>query len=389
MANKSDKIDNSTPIEVEDTMRLEDAPSSKEPEIEAAEGLNPRKSQLDAIYENRRKQMEKESNFGAEVIKESVAADLQNPEPETALSPAENSEEAAPALAEADDKTAAPLVQEHTPEEKLFTLVVDGVPLKLTESQLIERAQKGIGAEKRFEEARRLNDEAKSFLYGTQPSQPQAPVQQHSAPQGYPAKPIDLDDSTAEDFLNKLNFGSKDEQKAALKTLVSKVATQSPTQAIPDIGQIVNAATQNAVAAMQSQQTMASLGNQYPDVFSDNILSTAAGILTNQLREKYEQAGVQKTFWEVSNEALSTVRSKYVKSTDTVAQQPTINTVPVTPQVAPMDAKIVAKRAAPKPIVAVNAKAQVESSKPAYKTGVGKSDTVNFLRKSRGQELYN
>ena len=68
---------------------------------------------------------------------------------------------------------------------------------------------------------------------------------------------------TAEDFLNKLNFGSKDEQKKALTNLVSKVVNQSPTQAQPDIGQIVNLATQNAVAQMQSQQTMASLGSQY------------------------------------------------------------------------------------------------------------------------------
>lgn len=394
MDQKSDKIDTSTPIDVEQGMRLEDAPSTPKDneKIKAAEGLNPRKAKLDAIYANRLKEIEKESNFGAELVKDSAALEkeTQNPEPESASSPDET-DNVAIERTPADDKTNLPVQEQITDNdpvtEKLYTLKVDGVDLRLTEQQLIDRAQKGIGAEKRFEEARRLNEEAKQFIYG-QPSQPQAPVYTNSALQGHPAVSEPLPDAVKEDFLNKLNFGSKDEQKKALDNLVSTVVSRSPTPASPDIGQIVNAATQNAINAMQSQQTIAVLGNEFSDVFSDKILSKAAGDLTNELGFKYMQAGVPKNFYEVSKEALSTIRNKYLKSEIQSNAQPTINSAAARPDVIQMDNKVAAKRAAPKPIVAVNATAKTEPTKPALKSGVGKSDTVSFMRQSRGQPLY-
>lgn len=390
MAKKSENADNTTPIEVEQGMRLEDVTSPKDQEIEAAEGLNPRKSQLDSIFENRRKQIEKESNFGAEVVKDSAEAE-NAPEPP----PVEGDDitPVAAASSPADDKPTAP-VQEPTietppanPDEELFTLKVDGVDLKLTKDQLIERAQKGIGAEKKFDEAARLRQEAERLVYGTQPLQPQAPAPQNSAPQGHP---VELDDSTVEDFLNKLNFGSKDEQKAAVKNLVSKAASQAPTGTQIPIEQLVNAATQNAVATMQSQQIMADLGKEYPDVFSDNLLSTAAGQLTNQLRDKYTQTGVSKTFLDISREALSTVRDKYIKAPASVPTQPATNSTAVqAPTVVQMDDKVAAKRAAPKPVVAVNKTAPAAPSAPKLNSGAGKTDTVAWLRQKRGQPVYN
>lgn len=373
---------NTTNMEVEQVMRLEDAPSDK-PSVEAAEGLNPRKGPLEEIYANRLKQIERESNFGAELSKESVAE--LSPEPEQPTDSVPSPEvEAIPALPAEEDKT-IDLVRDQTPVEKLYTIRDGDVELKLTEKQLVERAQKGLGAERKFQEASALRQEAERFLYGQQPSQQQAPAQQNSAQQEYP-KPMELDDSAAEDFLNKLNFGSKDEQKAALKSLVSKLPAQSSTAAMP-IDQIVNAATQNAVAALQSQQTMAALGAEFKDVFQDPLLSNAAGILTNQLRDSYAKAGIAKTFWEVGTEALATVRNKYIKS-DSVSSQPQLTTIAPTTQVIQMDDKIAAKRAAPKPVVAANVKAQTETTKPTMKSGNGKSDTVNYMRQLRGQPIY-
>lgn len=390
MAKAPKKTDNTTPIEPETGMWLEDAPSDK-PSIEAAEGLNPRKSQLDEIFANRQKQIEKESNFGAELTAASEETP-QNPEPPVEAPPSDGQppEVVAPTTIPAEDQpTVVAQDQIEQPEgEPLYTLRVDGIDLKLTKDQLIERAQKGIGAEKKFEEASRIRREAEQVLYHAQPSQPQAPAQQNSAPQGHPQKPIELDDSTAEDFLNKLNFGSKDEQKAALRNLVSKVATQTPPQAMPDIGQIVNMATHNAVNAMQSQQQMANLGAEFNDVFNDYPLTMAAGALTNQLVQKYQQAGVNKTLYDVSREALATVRERYVrKADDSALEQPT-NSAPSSPQVVQMDNKIAAKRAAPKPVVAANVKASTEPTAPKAKSGQGKSDTVSWMRQGRGQPIY-
>lgn len=361
---------NTTDIEVPKTVQMDDAPAPEPILPEAEEGELPpvfKDEVREGIHAKRRAMLEKEmTDQGLEP--QAVAKIEELPvEPE------------APKLDE-------PLPQVATSkEDEDFLLNVYGQEKKYDLKNASDReelkrlAQKGGAATQIFEEGYRMKNEALQVAQA---------IKQNLQPQAQPqVAQIDtqqsLDKEKVKEIAKRMNYGSEEDQAAALLDLVaiSKADTKGQAQALPP-EQLVNVATQNAIAYIDARTEQEILKKEFSDILADYPLSMATDVIANQLAQKYQQEGKQQTRLELFREAGNIARDKYLKPVQAPAQTaPTVQAA----KVEISNDRIERKRAAPKPPAAAN-KIAVEPP-PAY--GVDVSSVVNKMRKARGQPVFN
>lgn len=353
---------NSTDIQVPETMHIESNPITKD---DGDEEIAVFKDEVrDSIFAKRREMLEKEveSQKPIDVAeKEEIAEDIAIPKQAS------------------DDSNK----EETKSEEEKFILNVYGQQKELTKDELIKEAQKGMAATQIFQEGHRLKEEAirtkeEALQIANAVKQNLQPVKAEQ-----PITPQVVDKDKIKDIAKRINYGSEAEQEQGFLELLdaaeAKVRGQVQ-QALPP-EQLINVATQQAIAAMKAEQEQEILKKEFPDILADYPISMATDMIVNQLADKYKHEGRAISRLDLFREAGTLAREKYLKP----VSEPVKEVPPV--QAAKIDIsndKIERKRAAPKHPVAAN-KIATEPP-PAY--GVGVSSIVNQMRKARGQPVY-
>lgn len=314
-------------------------------------------------------------------------------------------EETKPAIETAAEPTPAPEEQpspepvptpEPSPElgavsTSKHKLTVNGQTLEYTTEELIQQAQLGIGARQKFDEAARLRQEAALERQRAQEimfaGQQQAQNTQQK-PSASPAQQLpDIPEAELKDIAKRINYGSEEEQAAAIRDAIMLGSKMGQPQFTPE--NIVNVATQNAINALTMQQENAIINSEFKDILSDIPLSMATEVTAMQLAQKYANLGTPKSRLDIMREAGNTVRDKYLKP---IASPQT--TVPSTPTVAIDNDKIERKRTAPKqPAAASKVSSDMSvntssSATPEQALDSMRREAFAEIVKSRGAQPY-
>lgn len=351
---------NTTDIKVAEPALLQD---TIKPEGDG-NNFDPRKDIMAEIFKNRQKVLDAENQIATDQVAEH---NLQSaPLAESPLTQENTEVVADPVAAEpaiiADIKA--------MPQEK-YTIVVDGIPVEYTIDELKTQAQLGVGARKRFDEAAEMRRQAEQIMFAKN-SQPQQVENQNTSSQ------VDIPEAELKDIAKRMNYGSEEEQVKALRDagiLFSKnQGRQGPTpEALVDI------ATRNALAVLDTRNEQTILANEFKDILSDPPIAHATDIIATQLAQKYQSLGQPKSRLEVLREAGIVAREKYLKP----VQSESSNTVQQA-GVSPMKEKLERKRTAPQPPSAASKIAVMPTQESGYKP----SNIVAQMRKARGQQAF-
>ncbi len=353
-----------TEIEVPQTMHIEATEKPETPE-NPSEIPNPNKDIMDAIYEKRKQRLlaEEATQLGEELKPVETPAEVL-PEEQSA-EPA-----AAPLTAEvATPPTTDPAAGAKLPDK--ITLKVEQRDIDVPMDTLVTLAQKGLSSTKAWEEAAQMKREAQELMFSMkQNMQPQA------APENTPQK-TSLSD-IVEDVAERINYGSKDDQKKALLDYGAaiKADLEGRSQGLPP-EQLVQVATQNAISAIKFEQDQATIAKEFPEVFRDKHLSQLAGNIAGEKVQQAKETGAYKPLVDIWRDALTEVKSKYIP----VQSAPSVQAAS---KVVDMTDKVERKRAAPQPPAAVN---RIATEKPPQ-YGVDPSSIIAKMRKARGQPVY-
>lgn len=338
---------------------LEEAPKGKEPDeqpeqTQKAEAeqpepqVNPRQAIMDTIYAKRADSFQKELDYAAAI---SMGATVDPIKEEQTVEPERKTEAAK------TEEQQAPAAEPKPKETKQYT--INGQNVNLNEAELQQLLN-------------RFQAERQQYV------QPQQPVHQPVQQQQRSVEQEPQDKDRLKEIARKITYGNEEESTNALQDLVGLTIrnVQRPTGPTPD--QIVQVATNNAVAQLQFQQNLNTIANEYADVFNKRSLTLVAADNVNSLRNKYSMLGVPKPDIELYREACELTRQELVKPSETV--KPNVESKPAA-QPAQLQAKLERKRAAPQPPAGAN-KIASELPSNAHPSG---SQVVAAMRKSRGQ----
>lgn len=374
-----------TELEVPVTMHIESTPAAPEPDKKEAEEdkpADPRAEALSSIYENRNKVLEKELDLHDAIIGKEKE---EKSEEETSSTQKEEDKPADQTEKKVDPQASAAQEGAKAPDQaQRHQLIVNGQAIELTQEELMRAASMGMASHQRFEEAARLRREAE--VIANQNRQPVQPAQTHSAPAGNAPPPV-LTDEEAKSFAQRLNYGSDEDQANAIRDVVTLAATrlgQQPNTALnPD--ELVGQATTRALAIIDHQTALQTVGSEYGEVFQDKYLSNMAGNIAAELRMKYVNLGTPKSNLDIYRESLGYVRDTYIKPASAPQDDPAKNTssVQAASPAANSSPRLERKRAAPQPPAAAN---KVAAEEPVNQAPTG-SQIVAQMRKSRHQPV--
>lgn len=346
----------------EDIQKIQDKKKDDQPEQtekaaaeEPKEIPDPRKAIMDNIYANRAKQFKNELEYAAQI---SLGA---TNEPAADDQPTAEPAKETPAEPLKEEVVQQPKEQVEQPQVKAKKqYIINGQTVDLTEEELAQLATRSLQQQQIYNQ---------QILQSQQPLRAQQPQQQ-------PAQQTnDADTERLRDIARKITYGSEDESVKALRDLTEHAARNAQRTNGPTAEQIVQAASQQALAQVQLQTNLDTIAREYPEVFEKRSATLVAADYVNSLRNKYNLLGVQKPDIELYREACQLARSEFKapqenQQSDT-RKQPVVNVA---------STKIERKRATPQPPASVNKvlPQQIERAP----TG---SDIVNAMRKARGQ----
>ena len=344
-------------------LKQKDDQPEQTPKAEASEPkepINPRKAIMDSIYANREKSYQKELEYAAAVSMGATVdpiLDESSPISEERTSSGDDKEPV--------DHSAAQKVAPENKEIVKKKYIIAGQQVELTEEELAGLASRTVQAEQRLQQVPQQIYQQPQYQQ-VQPQQVQPQAQQ----------PPEFDNRLKE-IARKITYGNEEESTTALGDLVGLTAglVQRPQGPTPD--QIVQAATQNAVAHLQFKQNLDTIANEYKDVFEKRSSTLVAADLVNSLRSRYATIGIQKPDVELYREACKLTREEFGTSPSTVKQNGETQTV-AQPN---LQNKLERKRAAPQPVATAH---KISHADPAKSAPTG-SDIVARMRKSRGQ----
>lgn len=386
---------NTTELHVDSGMHIESqdgviARSPINPDTEnstsAPEPFDPRKDIMASIVANRAKTFEKELEYGTGLTNQETIIDEDEAAAAKDAQVATTDQATADALAAAQGKenNASPTntetsAQTTTPSKK--SIIVNGQTLEFTEDELVKLAQRGLAADQRFQEAAQMRAQYQQALQNAQGAQQNA---QPTIPAAGQASPV-VDEAIAREISRRITFGSEEEQTKAISELIDVAARTAgrATQAPPP-EQLVNIATQQALATIRFENNMETIGREFKEIFEDRGLTLIAADAVNALRKKYEMLGTPKSDLDIYREAGTFVKDRYVKPSSAQAQSPSTNATIQSAQAAPMTAKLERKRVAPQPPAAAN---KIASEAPQQVAPTG-SQIVAQMRKARHQSAY-
>jgi hypothetical protein len=315
---------------------------------------DPRKEIMDKIYANRADQYKQELEYAAEI---SDVNNFNSPE----------SEPKDKLVEEIEEIEENPVVQKEKPKDSEVVkqptrrkVQFGNQSLELTDQELEQLAVRALYAQ----------------------NAPQQQVQQHvQQPVEQPIQPK-ADASLLKDIARKITYGSEEESAHALAEFANLTADMARNnQPAPE--QLVQAATNQAIAQINFQNNLNTIASEYKDVFEDGDLTIIAARKVGELRNKYNTIGQPRNDLDLYREACKLTRDKFVPQSETTTdvnksnsanqQAATIANVSQT--------RVERKRSAPQPAAAVNRVQQMQQQSQ-YPTG---SAIVNAMRKSRGQ----
>lgn len=371
---------NTTDIHPQENNTLPETPKPEE-------GVEPQRfndAVRNEIYAKRQQRMMDEMGLSSGL---SVQEQINEPtEPPAADAPSETDAAATPATeasapasgevmtAKADEPAAG-----GAPEpDKKYSIKVNGQTMECTLDELQQFAQLGVAGRQNLEEAARIRREAEAIAAAArQHSQPQPAAN----PQAQPQLP-DIPKAELMDIAKRLNYGSEEEQAQAIHDAIALGARTGQPHGLTQ-EQLVNAATQNAIAVLSSQQEQVILASEFKDIVSDPVIAHATDLQAVQLAHKYAALGQQKTRIELLREAGQMVRSKYLRPAPSAQEQP--NNPAQAPSTPPMREKLERKRAAPQPPAAANKVAAEAPSEQKYSP----ASIVAAMRATRHQPAIN
>lgn len=356
-------------------MRLEDAapapedvPPAPTDDGPAPSSQTPHAKGMEAIVARRREQIEREKG-------ESERVGLQ--QPDIAPTPLE----AAPPAPPPEDTPAPPPpplppVADLVPAARVHRIVVRGQQIEMSEEDMVRAAGMAIESEAARREAQ------------------QRPAPQ-PAPAPPPAPPAPIDRAVALEYAKAIQYGDEDAAADALakmaEEITRRVTPQAPAVSADEIANQVYARV-NSVNTMEG--ALQRFATNFDDIVSDTDATTLAAIKADQLRQQYQNAGIPRTIDEIMTEAGNAVRATRTRWTGTPApatdpQTPTppAPPAPTAPAPAANGARVAIKRATPQAPAASAATPPTEQG-PRLTSGATGSQTVAWLRQTRGQPVY-
>lgn len=329
---------------------------------------------LESIYDKRNRQLD-----------ELIAAPEPDSAPEEAVegdaeqAPSATTEEVSPSASEPEVPAQEP--QAASPQK--YPVIVNGQRIEYTLEELQQQAQLGVAARQKFEEAAEMRRQAEHIASSRQNSQPQPAVNNNTNQQ--------LSDIPKEELLDiakRMNYGTEEEQVEALRKAATLFGSQQGrNQPTPE--QMIQVATQNALATLTAQQEQAILKSEFPDIASDAPIAYATDLIATQLAQKYAALGQQKSRLDLLREAGNEARNRYLKpaaSTPPVSQPISAAAVKQDPN------KVERKRAAPQTPTAASAVARSSSdgnnsTNPEQVAQAMRKNAMTEILKARGQPV--
>lgn len=333
-------------------------------------------SALESIYERRNQDLAKEigevvEEPPAEPTPEAAEGDA-GQAPSDAVTEVENpsaSDTEVPAQSPATEPAAA------SPQPQKYPVIVNGQRIEYTLEELQQQAQLGVAARQKFEEAAELRRQAELIAASRQNSQPT-----HQAQSVNINTTEQLQDIPKEELLDiakRMNYGSEEEQVEAVRKAI--LLGQKQGRNVPTPEQMIQAATQNALATLTAQQEQAVLKSEFPDILPETPLLYTADFVANQLAQKYVALGQPKSRLEILREAGNYVRERYLKPAASTQPEPKTSAVVTT-----NPNKIERKRTAPQTPTAASAVARSSSD---GNTNLPVDQVIQASRKNAMSEL--
>lgn len=357
-----------TELQIPDTGLMEDGPTREERE----KPENPRDRimrDIAAHYEE--KTRGDEIAYGEQLLQD--ARDRAPPEEEEPVAregaegvdlSARESAAASQPVADATPEASslAPEPQPAHVQPQLYAVNVQGQQLWVTEAQRDHLAS--IGAV------------ANMAMHQQQQQRPEAPPQ---APPTREAPAPRLDRERAQQFVQRLTYGSPDDGAAALLELAETL--QAPAQQQIDPQQLIQAASQHAYQQIRLENDLQTIGREFPEVFNDQTRAITAAVHLSQIRQRDAATGQNRLPIDQYREAASLVRNAFAPQ-----PQPGANGTSPALQAAPDPSRLERKRAAPRNPVGVSRAANLGEPERAYPTN---SQIVDQLRRARHQPPLN
>jgi len=180
-----------------------------------------------------------------------------------------------------------------------------------------------------------------------------------------------LSDEHAGSIAQRLSFGTVDEQKQAVMDLADSLRTQERA----DVEAIRRQAASDALQHVRLEQNLNIIGQEYPEIFHDPVLTQVAALQLDALRRIYPQFQ-DRSDLDQYREACNSVRQRF---------QPT-RAVQSTPSGVSRQAALDRKRSAPSIPTAVDRRMTSDDGNAPVRAETA-SEVIRNMRRSRGQPV--
>jgi hypothetical protein len=186
-----------------------------------------------------------------------------------------------------------------------------------------------------------------------------------------------FDGERAKAIAQRLSFGTTDEQAAALVEFAELVRPEVPQI---DVQALRRDIKQEVRQENRLEQNLAIIGQEYPEVFNDPVLSQVAALQLSEMRRNPYFAS-QKSDLDQYREACNNVRSRFQNAAPQ-QPQPGSQVTPPALQAAPSAQRLERKRAAPSIPGGADHRLVMADATPREPTT---AEVIAQIRKSRGQ----
>ena len=345
---------------------------------------------MEAIALNRRKAIERELSYGEQMADDARA--------DAGLTPLQHAKRSQPAVF--DDPDAAPPAveapvqqaqQQEVPQQPVQRqpaadqiVTLGGQQFRVTPEQMAQLASLGALTINALQQQNRQQQQS-----------PQAPQQQSLQVQQQPAQQQPqhiLSPEESKALATRIQYGNETESARALEDMTNLIANRiAAAHPQVDPRQVVAFATQQALQQMRAEQALNAnltvIGNEYPEIFSNNSKAQLAAIKLDGIRRRDALLGVQQPDLMAYREACEEVRRDLGTPPPAPPQpqlQPTQTQGNSPPAQAgqPAQTRFEAKRAAPRSPIPAQRVAAADDQTSRFPSP---AEVVAAMRKRRGQ----
>ena len=378
-------------LSLDETAPIAPEPTTDVPAAAPERARSPRDEQMVAIYEARERKRGEELAYGERAAQAGrEAADLADPEgaaeraaeeraaAQVRLERGEGVDSGAEVMRDAPPRQPRRAAEpEAAPAPMLHTVMVDGQAMQVTAEQLAHLASVGAVTNRAIHQYQ--NQQSQTAPVPQQRQVP--PPQQHAVPAPQQGG---LTDAEAAEFARKIQYGDQDETARVFKDLAERLRPAPVVQHDPNL--IIQAAAQHAIQQIQLEENLRVIGNEYPDIFNEAMLTDVAVRFLDRVRKEDVSLGRSRPDLDAYRESCNRVRALFGRAgpqtppAEHQSGQPK-PAVPAALRVAPMEERQQRVRAAPSVPTAANRKVSAgqEFRPPSH------AEVVERMRAQRGQ----